>query len=82
MGHKSAAIALREIFKNKFEIETQVIDFFERFIPGFGYLVRFLYDTSIRKIPKAYGTFFRISDEMSGQPLSKEIDKIGIKSFE
>ncbi len=82
MGHKSAAMALRDQFKYLYDIDVMVIDFFERFIPGFSNLVRFLYDTSIKKIPKAYGTFFRITDELSGQPISKEIDKIGIAGFE
>jgi processive 1,2-diacylglycerol beta-glucosyltransferase len=82
MGHKSAAMALREHFKIHFDIQSPVVDFFEEFIPGFTHLVRFLYDTSIKKVPTVYGTFFRISDELSGQPLAKEIDKIGIRAFE
>ena len=82
MGHKSAAMALKEHFKIQYGIEAKVIDFFDRFIPGFSNLVRFLYDTSIKKIPKAYGTFFRITDELSGQPIAKEIDKVSVAGFE
>ncbi|MEW6110324.1 MAG: glycosyltransferase [Nitrospirota bacterium] len=82
MGHKSAAMALKEHFKSLHGIDVPVVDFFERFIPGFNNLVRFLYDTSIKNMPKAYGTFFRITDEISGQPIAREIDKIGVKGLE
>lgn len=82
MGHQSAANALKEQLQRHYGIKADVIDFFEKFIPGFSHLLRFLYDTSIKKIPKAYGTFFRITDEISGQPIAREIDKIGIKGFD
>lgn len=82
MGHKSAAMAIRETFQKKYGINTEAVDFFEKFMPGFNNFVRLLYDTSVSRIPKAYGKFFRITDDMSGHPVSKEMDKVGFSSFE
>ncbi len=38
MGHKSAAMALHDHF-TKLDIEVSVIDFYQKFLPGFSNIV-------------------------------------------
>lgn len=81
MGHKSAAMALHDHF-TKMDIEVSVIDFYQKFLPGFSNIVRFMYDTSIKKIPKAYGAFFTATNDVSSEAITREIDRIGIRGLE
>lgn len=63
-GHNSVAKALADYFKSHYpKVTIEVVDFMARFVAG-DRLMRILYKQSAKRLPAAYGLFFKITDKL------------------
>ena len=72
-GHNSVAQAVSEHFKSHYpRITIEIVDFMERFVAG-DRILRSLYKQSTKRLPEAYGLFFKVTDKFFTKPLGKKI---------
>ncbi len=80
-GHRSAAEALLRYFKEHYsaEVEVQIVDFFQEFMPGLNVLAKFAYQQSVQFFPDLYGTFFEVSNALPTNPVVHELRIMGFQ---
>jgi len=72
-GHNSVAKALSEYLQSHYpRITVEVVDFMKRFVAG-DKIMRMLYKQSTKRLPAAYGLFFKVTDKLFTKPLGKKI---------
>jgi len=73
-GHNSVAKALSEYFQSRYpKVTVEVVDFMERFVAG-DRILRALYKQSTKRLPAAYGLFFKVTDKLFTPLESPQLD--------
>jgi processive 1,2-diacylglycerol beta-glucosyltransferase len=71
-GHNSVAHALSDYLKSHYpKIEVEVIDFMKQFVAS-DRIIQALYKQSAKRLPAAYGLFFRLTDKLFDKPIWKK----------
>ncbi|MFA5793440.1 MAG: glycosyltransferase [Candidatus Brocadiia bacterium] len=80
-GHNSVSNALSAYFKSNYpKMSVEIIDFMERFVAG-DRIMRALYKQSAKRLPAAYGLFFKLTDKLFDKQIWKNklapsVDKV------
>jgi len=79
-GHRSAAEAIERYYHAHYpdQVDVQVVDFFEEFVPSLNVLAKFAYQQSVQFFPALYGTFYDLSNKMPTNPVVHELRIMGM----
>ena len=73
-GHNSVAKAISEYLQSHYpKITIEVVDFMKRFVAG-DKIMRLLYKQSTKRLPAAYGLFFKVTDKLFTPLESPQLD--------
>jgi len=79
-GHRSAAEAIKRYYAKHYpdDIQVELVDFFDAFVPSLNVLAKFAYQQSVQFFPALYGTFYDLSNKMPTNPVVHELKIMGM----
>ncbi len=80
-GHRSAAEAILRYYRahHADQVEVEIVDFFDEFMPSVNVLAKFAYQQSVAFFPALYGTFFEVSNQFPTNPVVHELKILGFQ---